>query len=132
MVEFDEVVEPVRTERETLADMARNELMFAGLPVPHGDDGPGAVFEVDFGADAAGGVFVKWHADGRLRTAAAQSVLAGRLTDPAIRRSGRISLIMRDAIISILNEAGYAAEPSDDDMRPAALRVRSGPPAASA
>jgi hypothetical protein len=125
--QFEEVSGPEREAREKLADAAREDLTLAGLPVRDGPEGPGAEFEVDFGDDDAGGVWVSWNPDERWTRASSESMLAGRLDDPVIERSGRVTEIMRDAMIAILAQAGYAVEPSDDDMRPLALRVNAGP-----
>jgi hypothetical protein len=127
--ELDQVAIEVRTARLEIARTTRDELARAGLPIREsgGPNSAGAEIEVDFGDDGAGGVFVTWHADSGLTEAAAQSVLAGRLNDPAIQQSGTISTAMRDAMVAILVAARCVAEPSGDDMRPLALRVLSSP-----
>ena len=124
--EFETVGAVETALRTDLADAVRTELTAAGLPV--GDEsergGIGAQIEVDLGGDAAGGVFVTWRA-GSLRVEAAnRSLIDGGLDDEAIRRPGLIATTMREAMITILVDAGFDAAPSDDDMRPLALRVR--------
>src|SRR5215208_5841377 len=81
--------------RVDLADAVRSELTGAGLPVGDESDAgfAGAEAEVDLGDDAA------------------------------TRRTDVIGNAMRDSMITILCAAGFEASPSDDDMRPLALRV---------
>jgi hypothetical protein len=128
---FEQVSEASRAPWQRLADEARDALRMAGLPAfKFGEsDGSavGAEIEIDLGDDAAGGVFVAWRPDGQLSQLAAESVRNGQLGHPPIRQAGVVSKIMRDAIVSILNSAGFAAGESGDDMRPLSLRVVSGP-----
>jgi hypothetical protein len=117
--------------RTDLAAAVRDVLVGAGLPVVDDgvNDGHGAQVEIDLGDDAAGGVFVTWRAGASHVEDANRSLLDGGFDDVPIRRTGVVGTAMRDAMITILDLAGFDATPSDDDMRPVALRVR--PPAAS-
>ncbi|WP_153040160.1 hypothetical protein [Actinoplanes sp. TFC3] len=132
LVEFDYgvVSSEIRSALLNIATFTRNIIQQAGLSVQVDGElsSVGAEVEIDFGDDAAGGVFVTWHADPALTEVAAQSVSDGRFDDPSIIQSGAISEVMRDAIIQILQLAKCVAEPSNDDMRPLALRVTSIPP----
>jgi hypothetical protein len=127
---FERVSGAEQASWQRIAEQAREALHMAGLPAFHfgnNERAGGAEIEIDLGDDAAGGVFVAWRPDGRLSQLAAESVRSGQLSHPAIRQAGTVSQIMRDAIILILGSAGFAAEVSDDDMRPLSVRVLSGP-----
>jgi hypothetical protein len=114
-----------RALRTDLGDAVAAELAAAGLPV--GDATArgftGAQLEVDLGGDAAGGVFVTWRAGSLDVEAANRSLIDGGFDDTAIRRTDLVAKTMRDAMIAILAAAGYDVRPSDDVMRPLALRV---------
>lgn len=117
--EFEHVGADVEAGLRLLADQVAEELELAGLTVvKHGDAGAGAMIEVDTGADAAGGVWVTWHADSRLRLAAAAAVQQGCVADPMIQRSGTITQIMLDALRAILAARGFGVVQEPDDMRP--------------
>jgi hypothetical protein len=122
-VEVDGVERALRTD---LADAVRQELIRAGLPVSDDpeDAAAGAQIEVDLGDDAVGGVFVTWRAGKVDVEAANRSLLDGGFDEAATRRPTVIATAMRDSMIAILEAAGFDAAPSDDDMRPLALRVR--------
>jgi len=109
-----------RALRTDLADAVRSELTGAGLPV--GDES-GAEVEVDLGDDASGGVFVTWRAGSLHVEDANRSLIDGGFDDAATRRTDVIGTAMRDSMITILSAAGFEASPSDDEMRPLALRV---------
>jgi hypothetical protein len=115
-----------RALRTDLADAVRSELTGAGLPVGDESDAgfAGAEVEVDLGDDASGGVFVTWRAGTLHVEAANRSLIDGGFDDAATRRTDVIATTMRDAMITILRAAAFDASPSDDDMRPLALRVR--------
>lgn len=130
MARFEQVSEADQAARRRVAEEAREALRMAGLPAfqfGKNESAVGAEIEIDVGSDEAGGVFVAWRPDGQLSQLAAESVRNGQLSHPSIRQAGMISKTMRDAIIAILNSAGFAAEKSEDDMRPLSLRVVSGP-----
>jgi hypothetical protein len=116
---------PESAARAALAAAVRDVLAGAGLPVP--DDATsgerGAQLEVDLGTDAAGGVFVTWRVGAAHVEDTNRSLLDGRFDDAAARRSGMAAVAMRDAMIEILRFDGLDARPSDDVMRPLALRV---------
>jgi hypothetical protein len=120
---------PESAARAALAASVRDVLTGAGLPVPadavSGDHG--AQLEVDLGDDAAGGVFVTWRVGAAHVEDANRSLLDGGFDDTAARRAGVVAVAMRDAMIEILRFAGLDARPSDDVMRPLALRVGSTP-----
>jgi hypothetical protein len=124
--EFETVDDVERALRTDLADAVRIELTGAGIPVGDESDAAltGAQIEIDLGDDAAGGVFVTWRAGTLHVEAANRSLIDGGFDDAAARRPSVIATTMRDAMITILDAAGFAAAPSDDVMRPLALRVR--------
>ena len=115
-----------RDLRTDLADVVRVELTHAGLPVGEESDAEfaGAALDVDLGDDASGGVFVTWRPGLTDVEAANRSLIDGGFDDTAARRTDVVATAMRDAMIAILRAAGFDAAPSDDDMRPLALRVR--------
>jgi hypothetical protein len=114
-----------RALRTDLADAVRLELRAAGLPVGDATASgfTGAQLEVDLGGDAAGGVFVTWRAASLDVEAANRSLLDGGFDDTSQRRADATATIMRDAMIAVLAGAGFDVRPSDDVMRPLALRV---------
>ena len=119
---------PESAARAALAAEVRDVLAGAGLPVPDDAAGGehGAQLEVDLGDDAAGGVFVTWRVGAGHVEDANRSLLDGGFDDAAARRGGITAVAMRDAMIEILRFEGLDARPSDDVMRPLALRVGSG------
>lgn len=130
MTEFEHVSKEVRDGWLRLADEVCAELQLAGLPasrVVGAAMSVGAEVEVDTGDDEAGGVFVSWRPGAQLSGAAAEGVRSGRFDDPAVLHSGSVAREMYGALLGILKSAGYTVEPSDDDMRPFAVRVVSGP-----
>ncbi|MFC9971987.1 hypothetical protein ACFVH6_13960 [Spirillospora sp. NPDC127200] len=120
--------------RDRLAGRARNTLAAAGLPLMSGDLelalGAGAEVEVDYGADAAGGVYATWRLHPQLARAAAFAVSADDADDahPALLFSGTVAVAMARAIGTILTAAGFAVEEADDEYRPFTLRITGGPP----
>jgi hypothetical protein len=127
---FEQVSEANQAAWRRVAEDAREALRMAGLPAfqfGQNQSAVGAEIEIDLGDDAAGGLFVAWRPDRQLSQLAAESVRNGQLNHPSIRQAGLVSKTMRDAIISILNSAGFTAEESGDDLRPLSLRVVSGP-----
>ncbi|MGY3056761.1 hypothetical protein ACVWZD_001006 [Streptomyces sp. TE3672] len=126
MAEFERVEGAVEAALNLLADQVADELELAGLSVlKDGNAGTGAEIEVDAGADEAGGVYVTWHPESRLSSAAAVAVQQGRFDEPVIQHSGTVKRIMRDAISAILQSSRFSVEQSTDDMRPLAIRVTS-------
>jgi hypothetical protein len=125
-VGFETVDGVERALRADLADAVRTELTGAGLPVGDESDAgfTGAQIEVDLGDDAAGGVFVTWRAGALHVEAANRSLIDGGFDDAAADRTRLIGTTMRDAMVTVLAAAGFDVSPSDDDMRPLALRVR--------
>jgi hypothetical protein len=124
-LEAEKVGSMERALRTDLADAVRFELAAAGLPVGDATASgfTGAQLEVDLGGDAAGGVFVTWRASRLDVEAANRSLIDGGFDDTSLRRTDGVATTMRDAMISILGAAGYDVRPSDDVMRPLALRV---------
>ncbi|WP_073501606.1 hypothetical protein [Actinacidiphila paucisporea] len=130
MADFEHIPEEVRTKWLQLADEVCAELHLAGLPasrIAGSAMSVGAEIEVDTGDDEAGGVFVTWRPGVQLSEAAAESVKNGRFEESVVLHSGSVSREMCRALLGILNSAGYVVEPSDDDMRPFAVRVVSPP-----
>jgi len=119
---------PESAARTALAATVRDVLTGAGLPVPDDDAASGdhgAQLEVDLGDDAGGGVFVTWRIGAAHVEDANRSLLDGGFDDTAARLGVVVAVAMRDAMIEILRFAGLDARPSDDVMRPVALRVGS-------
>lgn len=126
MIEFDEVDDDAGRALDVLADQVLRSLEAAGLPAFRsggGEDASGAEIEVDRGDDAAGGVHVTWRPAAQLVDDAGDALLQGRLSDHAIQRSGAIKFAMKDAIGSVLTVFGFVVDDSEDDMRPASIRV---------
>jgi hypothetical protein len=119
----------VITARNELADQVCRELELAGIPAFRQEGNPwdraGAVVEANSSGDAAGGVFVEWNPHPTISHAVAESIQNGDFQAKAIWHSGAITSHMRDAIIGILESAGFRADATDDDMRPMAARVAS-------
>ncbi|WP_067812523.1 hypothetical protein [Actinomadura kijaniata] len=118
--------------RDRLAAHARNALAAAGLPLMPSDLevtlGSGAEIEVDYGADAAGGVYATWRLHPQLARAAAYAI--GEETgedDPALLFSGAVAVAMERALGAILTAAGFTVEEADDEYRPFTLRIVAGP-----
>lgn len=114
-----------------LAEIVCGALELAGLPVhlqPKSLSVSGAEIDVDSGDDAGKGVYVFWHPHPAVADAAAGCVQRRQFSDPVVDHSGRISLHMKDTIISILASAGFEVEESRDDLRPFTVRVIAGPP----
>ncbi|WP_370128158.1 hypothetical protein [Streptacidiphilus sp. EB103A] len=126
MFDYVNASDDVLASRNKLADHVCRELQLAGIPAFRMVEvvGPaGAEVEVDAGDDEAGGVFVSWRPDPTLSQSVAESVLRRELEAPVIRHSGTVASHMRDAIVGILNSAGFQAEVANDDMRPMAIQV---------
>jgi hypothetical protein len=119
--------------RQRLAHWVRDDLACAGLTITPGlgiDYRIGAEVVIDEGDDSTGGVWVSWHAHPHLRIAAVQLVAKHRheaAHDPIVKHAGAVSQAMCDAMLAILISLGYRAIPSDDSLRPYALKVISGP-----
>lgn len=104
-----------------VANKTRSTLLKAGIPVILAGtdaDAPGALIEVDEGADKAGGVFITWSLSPEFTAEVSSFLINGELTHPSIHESGKIKVVMIDAIIEILNAFGLTATLSEDDMRP--------------
>ncbi|MBY8876211.1 hypothetical protein [Actinacidiphila acidipaludis] len=129
---FERVVTKEGAAFETLAWKVRNELAAAGLPVvwPGADPAlvAGAEVDVDYGADAAGGVFVAWQASPRLQACSSRAFRLKQLDEPVLRHSHAVGAAMMQAMASVLASAGYSVEDARDDYRPQQLRVLAGPP----
>lgn len=109
-----------------LADRVVEALLAAGLPL-HVDDPAeptrvGVRVEVDRYLDGDEGVFVSWVASDAVRDSAMHAVAELRLDDPAIGRSGRMSVALLRAVEEILWDHGLATAPTDE-YRPIAARV---------
>ncbi|MFD7055231.1 hypothetical protein ACFWBS_45025 [Streptomyces mirabilis] len=117
---------------ESLAWKVRNELAAAGLPVLASGMNPvltgGAEVDIDDGADAAGGVFVAWQANPRLRACASRAFRLKQLDGPVLRHSSAVGAAMTEAMAQVLASAGFSVEDARDEYRPQQLRVLAGPP----
>ncbi|MEU4091536.1 hypothetical protein [Streptomyces sp. NPDC026673] len=129
---FERVSAEELSALEALALEVRNELAAAGLPVLAPGMSPvlagGAQVEVDGGADAAGGVFVGWHASPRVRDCASRAFRLKQLDAPILRHSSAVGAAMMQAMAAVLASAGFGVEDARDDYRPQELRVLTGPP----
>jgi hypothetical protein len=125
--EFDQVDRNVGRTINRLAEDVRYSLDLAGLPVLRegGVVGHGAEVEVDFGNDAAGGIYVTWQPAERLVESAGNALLQGEFDDICIQQSAAIKTAMKEAIASILESLGFRVDESNDDMRPISIRVTS-------
>ncbi|WP_189324424.1 hypothetical protein [Streptomyces flaveus] len=130
MYDYIEAPGDVIKARNELADQVCRDLELAGIPAFRQEGSPwdraGAVVEANPSGDAAGGVFVEWNPHPTVSQAVADSVQSGEFPAKVIQHSGVISSCMRDAIIGILESAGFQADAADDDMRPMAVRVATG------
>jgi|SRR5215469_893602 len=131
MAEFKHVSGDALQSLNLLAELVYGALELAGLPAhlqPKDLSISGAEIDIDTGDDAGSGVYVFWHPHPAVADAAADRIQRGQFSDPVIKRSGTISLYMKDAIINILTSAGFEVEESRDDLRPFTVRVIAGPP----
>ncbi|MER5402128.1 hypothetical protein [Streptomyces sp. NPDC002599] len=87
----------------------------------------GLEIEVDTFDDAAGGIWLHWQVHPALRRASSEALGSGRLNDSVIEAVGHVRERMASAILSMLKALGYVAEDSNDDYRPFAIKVLSGP-----
>lgn len=120
----------VIAERDALADDVCRALVRAGLPARRGDlgdgprGGPGAEVHVD--PLAEGGVFVDWHTDTELSTAALDLFAKGiDYTDPppVVRHHQAVHDRMRVALLGILASAGFLVEEPDRHTYGSAVQV---------
>lgn len=126
VVQFERVDDEGVAQLLDLADKARTALLRAGLPVSltsDNSDAPGALIEVDEGADEAGGVFITWSLSPEFTAEVSGFLLSGEITHPSIQLSGEIKAAMIDSILKMLNSSGLSAALSDDDMRPLSVVV---------
>lgn len=136
-MELNKASHEIITARRHLAKYVGAELRRAGLPVigPGTDDltTPGAMIEVGFGNDAAGGVFLGWATSSELRQQAVDAVAANDLNHPAILHKGAICQAMVTAMSTILADVGFVVKPTDDrDYRPLQAQICSCPHTAAA
>ncbi|MFJ4844908.1 MULTISPECIES: hypothetical protein [unclassified Streptomyces] len=87
----------------------------------------GLEIEVDAFDDAAGGIWLSWAVHPALRRASREAYQTGSPNISVIRAAGNVHERMAPAILSMLQALGYVAENSDDDYRPFAVKVLSGP-----
>lgn len=83
----------------------------------------GAKIEIDAGDDDSSGVYVSWALAPGLSADVSHHLLAGEPNHDIVKKSGRIRVAMREAIIAILDSSGFTAEFASDDMRPLAVSV---------
>jgi hypothetical protein len=139
---------------KNLARHVRDDLAAAGIPVkgiqmPEGDrgwvweeassasDAAAAGAEIDIDPEKFPGtrvdeasIWVSWRPREELRNLASETLLEGyekAKLHPAMVQFGKEIADMRDAMLSILEAAGYRVMLSNDDLRPYELRVLSGP-----
>ncbi|MFE0628848.1 hypothetical protein ACFW3D_18030 [Streptomyces sp. NPDC058864] len=87
----------------------------------------GLDIEVDAFDDAAGGIWLHWSVHPALRRASLEAHQSGKPNQSVIRAAGHVHERMASAILSMLQALGYVAENSNDDYRPFAIKVLSGP-----
>ncbi|MFF3013081.1 hypothetical protein [Streptomyces sp. NPDC057939] len=133
MFGFEKVGPEEAARQEALATDVRNELVAAGLPLLAPGLQPvlagGAYVDVDPGADAAGGVYVRWLTSPRLRECALRAHRLLQPCDdvPAVRHCDAVEVAMMGAMTAILTSAGCTVEDPRDEYRPNSLRVLDGP-----
>ncbi|MEU6033733.1 hypothetical protein ABZ825_43390 [Streptomyces tauricus] len=120
----------VIAERNKVADTVVRELLRTGLYAYRGDeDGgprgePGA--EVYVEPFDMGAVYVDWHITEELRDAALSLFEKGidpSDPPPVFRHYGAVHRSMRDALLGILQSAGFEVEPADMHTHGGAIRV---------
>ncbi|WP_406402730.1 hypothetical protein OH805_26060 [Streptomyces sp. NBC_00879] len=110
------------------ADLARSGLVTHDREEPDWETSPGGLeTELDEFDDAAGGIWLHWRVHPALRRARAEALQDGRMSDPVIKAAGHVHERMSPAILCMLEALGYVAEESNDEYRPFAIKVLSGP-----
>ncbi|MEQ6024877.1 hypothetical protein SOM70_20100 [Streptomyces salinarius] len=67
--------------------------------------------DIDYGVDAAGGVFLAWKASPRLQACASHAFRLKQLDEPALRHSSAVEAAMMHAMAQVLASAGRASWP---------------------
>ncbi|MBV1940746.1 hypothetical protein KUF83_29885 [Streptomyces sp. BV286] len=120
----------VIAERNKVADAVVRELLRTGLPAYRGDDDEGPRGEI--GAEVhvepfdTGAVYVDWNITEELRDSALSLFEKGidpSDPPPEFRHYGAVHQHMRDALLGILESAGFEAEPADGHTHGGAIRV---------
>jgi hypothetical protein len=127
VVDFDHISDTEAGRLMDLAAAAKSALQRAGVPASLSDDGgdrPGALIEVDTGADDAGGVFISWTLSPEMTAEVSDHLLKGEFTNGAVQSAGIIRAAMCEAIISISTSSGVSAALNEDDMRPLTVAVQ--------
>jgi hypothetical protein len=127
VVEFDHINDDEAGRLMDLAALAKSVLQRAGIPASLADGGtdtPGALIEVDTGADDAGGVFIAWSLSSEMTAEVSDHLLKGEFAHAAVQEAGRIRAAMCEALISILAASGISATLNEDDMRPLTVAVQ--------
>jgi hypothetical protein len=104
-----------------LAERVRAALLAAGIPAfdaEKSNPSGGARIEVDTVDDEGCGVYITWAFSRSLTDEISGHLVRKELDHETIQYSGKIRIAMTDAIIAILQAAGFSAELSKDDMRP--------------
>jgi hypothetical protein len=126
VAKFGHLNQEAAEQLRDLADRVRVTLIAAGIPAFDIADQSlrgGAAIEVDTGVDDASGVYISWTFSQELANEINNYLLAKQYSHPDFQYSGKVRLVMRDAIIAILNAAGLKAIQSKNDMRPLAVSV---------
>ena len=129
---FEKAGREVVDARERVAARVREELAAAGLPVAASGAymgmllGQGAEVTVDDGADATGGVVIRWRCHPVLRERAL-SAFPRLVEDPVFLHQAAVEQAMLVAITAVLCSAGFTVIDNPDDMDPMSLKVESAP-----
>ncbi|TDC15318.1 hypothetical protein E1265_26890 [Streptomyces sp. 8K308] len=131
MESFERVSEEARESLARLAGLTRDQLELAGIPAhlwrADASRQAGAEVVVDSGDDAAGGVYVLWQISDDLSRTVSESVRGGRLGDPVVAHASRLKTVMHEAVMRVLESAGFEVRVGEYDMAPSAVQVLSGP-----
>ncbi|NUT97645.1 MAG: hypothetical protein HOY78_37045 [Saccharothrix sp.] len=127
---FRHVNEEDLEQRYTLARRAVVALEALGFPVhlrEGVDSAAGVEVAVDSGDYDTGGVYVSWNFGPELRLRMAEAVERGNFSDPVFEPAGVVAETMSATLRKLLVVAGFSVELAEDDLRPFALKIISGP-----
>lgn len=91
------------------------------------DSAPGVEVTVDSGDYDTGGVYVSWNFGSELRLRMADAVEKEDFSDPVFEPAGVVAESMVETLRELLVVAGFSVELAEDDLRPFALKIISGP-----
>jgi hypothetical protein len=126
LMEFKHVSSEAAERLMDLAGRVQGTLITAAIPAfdtSSPDPRGGAKIEVDTADYDTGGVYITWSLSQELTEEISGYLLSKDYSHPRIQYSGNIRIAMRDAIITILQSAGFSAGPAEDDIRALAVRV---------